>query len=158
MKKKKKKHSIIACVSLRYTSEQIIRTAHTIAAEEDASLTVVTVFTGPPTEEQLEIAEHFRSAAGSVGAAFTILFNENPALAVVDYIKRTHTTHVITGSPLTSSPDGSRFISLLRSVYPKEVTVIPVPAYTTFVTDAVCTLPLQLMLGSMQQTSAEKKL
>ena len=148
-----RKHMVIACVSLPRTGGQIIRAAGIVAAAEGLPLGVVTVL---PAGSQADpsVIEQFCASAAAEGASLTILYNDNPAFAVVDFIKHNGVSHVVTGVPLASAhgsePDGGRFISLLRSVYPKELTVVPVPAQQAFVSDAVCTLPLQLLLSEMQ--------
>lgn len=143
----KRKPLVIACVSLPSTSDQIIRAALAIAAEENAPLSIITVLKGQPDPTQLDIAEHYRTTANSVGASFTLLYNDNPALAVIDYIKRYHVTHIVTGTPICPSPNNGQFISLLRSIFPKNLAIVPVPAKATFA-DAFFTLSSPLFLGS----------
>lgn len=151
---------VIACVSLLSTCEQIVRAAGIIAAREGLPLSVVTVVPAGTGADPSAI-ERFNACAAAENASLTVLYNDNPAFAVVDFIKRHRVSHVVTGTPLptasSAEPDGGRFISLLRSVYPKRLTVVPVPvpAQQVFVTDAVCTLPLQLLLSSTMQPVGE---
>ena len=149
----KRKPLVIACVSLPSTSDQIIRAALAIATEENAPLSIITVLNGQPDPSQLDIAEHYRTIANSVGASFTLLYNDNPALAVIDYIKHYHVTHVVTGTPLSPSPDGGQFLSLLHSIFPKNLTIVPVPAKSTFVADAVFTLSSPLFIGTSHSST-----
>ncbi len=118
-----KKRSYLACVTLRYESDYIIRTAGCIA-EDDANsrLSVISVLPDSPDLQQLEVMEHLRDTARNTDAPMTILYNQNPVHATVDHIRRHKITHVIAGMP----EDEGDFISLLRSVLPK-VNIILIP-------------------------------
>ncbi len=121
-----RKRSYLACVSLRYDSEYIIRTAGCIAEDDARSrLSVVSVLTDPPSAEQLEAMEFLRETSRESGANMTILYNQSPVLAAVDHIKRHKITHVIAGMPSSGESEGD-FVSLLRAVLPK-VSVILIP-------------------------------
>lgn len=122
-----KKRSYLACVSVRFESDYVIKTARCIAEDDArARLSVASVVTSIPTTEQLEALEHLHTIARESGASMTVLYNDkNPVLAVVDYIKRQKITHVIAGMPKSGESEGD-FITLLRSVLPK-VDIILIP-------------------------------
>lgn len=121
-----RKRSYLACVSLRYDSDYIIRTAGCIAEDDSNSrLSVISVLPGTPSADQLEAMEHLRDIAHDADAPMTILYNESPVLATVDHIRRHKITHVIAGMPSSGESEGD-FITLLRAVLPK-VTILLIP-------------------------------
>ena len=121
-----KKRSYLACVSLRFDSDYIIRTAGCIAEDDCGSrMSVVSVLPSPPADQQLEAMEHLRDISRQCGAPMTILYNQSPVLAVVDHIRRNKITHVIAGMPSSGESEGD-FVTLLRAVLPK-VSIILIP-------------------------------
>jgi len=121
-----RKHSYLACVSLRYDSEYIIRTAGCIAEDDSNSrLSVISVLTDTPDASQLEAMEHLREISRENDASMTILYNPTPAHAAVDHIRRHKITHVIAGMPSSGESEGD-FVTLLRAVLPK-VSIILIP-------------------------------
>ena len=121
-----RKNSYLACVSLRYDSDYIIRTAGCIAEDDSrARMSVISILPDMPDSGQLEAMEHLRDISRQCGAPMTILCNQSPVLATVDYIRRHKITHVIAGMPSSGESEGD-FVSLLRAVMPK-VSIILIP-------------------------------
>ena len=121
-----KSKSYLACVTGQKSSERIIRVAGSIAAEgEDAA--VLSVLSHNPTEKELEAIEFLHGIAREEGLTLTVLNNNNPVLAVVDFIGHKKTTHVITGIP---NPPHGGFTDIVRSVLPK-VRIITIPEVDT---------------------------
>jgi|GEM_PF-1702163 len=130
-----KKHSYLACVSLRYDSDYIIRTAGCIADDDsNARLSVISILTDTPASDELEAMEHLRDISRQNGATMTILYNQSPVLAAVEHIKRHKITHVIAGMPSSGESEGD-FVSLLRAVLPK-VSIILIPRPVSVSSDA----------------------
>ena len=123
-----RKNSYLACVSLRYDSDYIIRTAGCIAEDDSRSrMSVISILPDLPDSEQLEAMEHLRNTACQCGAPMTILYNQSPVLAAVEHIRRHKITHVIAGMPSSGESEGD-FVSLLRAVMPKVgIILIPKP-------------------------------
>lgn len=126
-----RKNSYLACVSLRYDSDYIIRTAGCIAEDDSNSrLSVISVLPDTPAPGELEAMEHLRDIAHDFDAPMTILYNQTPALAAVDHIRHHKITHVIAGMPSSGESEGD-FVSLLRAVLPKvSIILIPRPVCT----------------------------
>ena len=130
-----RKNSYLACVSLRYDSDYIIRTAGCIAEDDSRSrLSVISVLPEMPDSIQLEAMEHLRDTARRCDAPMTILCNQSPVLAAVDHIRRYKITHVIAGMPSSGESEGD-FVSLLRAVMPK-VSIILIPKPVSVSADA----------------------
>ena len=123
-----RKNSYLACVSLRYDSDYIIRTAGCIAEDDGrARMSVISILPDMPDSGQLEAMEHLRDISRQCDAPMTILCNQSPVLATVDYIRRHKITHVIAGMPSSGESEGD-FVSLLRAVMPKvNIILIPKP-------------------------------
>lgn len=121
-----KKQAFIACVSAKHGSERVIRAAKCIAEDANAGLEIVTVLKSCNDREQMETVEYLHEKARSAGAQMTVLYSENPALAVAEYIKRRRITDVIAGTASEQNSDPSNFVSLVRAVMPK-VRVILIP-------------------------------
>lgn len=125
-----KKRSYLACVSLRYDSDYIIRTAGCIAGDDaNSRLSVISVLPDAPSLPQLEAMEHLRDISCEYDAPMTILYNPSPVVATVDHIRRNKITHVIAGMPSSGESEGD-FVSLLRAVLPK-VNIILIPRPVT---------------------------
>lgn len=121
-----KSKSYLACVTGQKSSERIIRVAGSIAAEgEDAA--VLSVLSHNPTESEIEAIEFLHGIAREEGLSMTVLNNNNPVLAVVDFIRHKKVTHVITGIP---NPPHGGFTDIVRSVLPK-VRIITIPEVST---------------------------
>lgn len=130
-----KRRTYLACVSVRYDSDYVIKTARCIAEDDaGAGMTVISVLTGAPDAGQLEALEHLHEAAREADAPMTILYNNSPILAAVEYIKRHKVTHVIAGMPSSGESEGD-FITLLRAVLPK-VCIILVPRTVSLSSEA----------------------
>ena len=121
-----RKQVCIACVTGQYNCERIINAAACIAEDAGALLEIVSVLDGYCTESELDALEYLHSIARTVGAQMTILYNENPVLAVTEYVKRVKADYVITGTPGKEN----KFISLLAAVLPK-VKIISIPEATS---------------------------
>lgn len=129
-----RKHSYLACVSLRYDSDYIIRTAGCIAEDDARSrLSVISVLPDALSIDQLEAMEHLRDISRRSGASMTILYNRSPVLAAVEHIKRHKITHVIAGMPSSGESEGD-FVTLLRAVLPK-VSIILIPRPVSVASD-----------------------
>lgn len=121
-----KKRSYLACVSLRYDSDYIIRTAGCIAEDDSNSrLSVISILPCSPNQRHLETMEYLHDVAKETDAPMTIIYNESPVHAAVDHIKRHKITHVIAGMPSSGESEGD-FVTLLRAVLPK-VSIILIP-------------------------------
>ena len=121
-----KKQAYIACVSAKYGSERVINAAECIANDANASLEIVSVLSDCADNKQLETVEYLHSIARRAGAQMTILYGDNPALIVADYIKRNRITHVIAGASSEQNSDNNDFVSLVKAVLPKvKVLIIP---------------------------------
>jgi len=133
-----RKNSYLACVSLRYDSDYIIRTAGCIAEDDARSrLSVISVLPEVPDSGQLEAMEHLRDIARRCDAPMTIVNSPSPVLATVDHIRRHKITHVIAGMPSSGESEGD-FVSLLRAVMPKvSIILIPRPVSVSTETHAV---------------------
>lgn len=118
-----RKQVYIACVTGQYNCERIIAAASCIAQDAGASLEIVSVLNGCSSEESLEALEYLHGIAKAAGARMTILYNDNPVLAVTEYVKHIKAPIVITGVPGTKN---NGFISLLSSILPK-VKIISIP-------------------------------
>jgi len=131
-----KKRPCIACVSAKYGSERVIRAAGCIAEDANAPLEVVTVLSGQIDRHKLETVEYLYETARAVGAQMTILYNDNPAFAVADYVKRSKALYLIAGTTAPSRRKAD-FVGLVRAVLPK-VSVILVPPVTEVMNDDMC--------------------
>jgi len=130
-----RKRSYLACVSLRYDSDYIIRTAGCISEDDPGSrLSVISILGNALSPDQLESMEHLRDISRQSGATMTILYNQTPVLAAVEHIKRHKITHVIAGMPSSGESEGD-FVSLLRAVLPK-VNIILIPRPVSVSSDA----------------------
>jgi len=148
-----KKRPYIACVSAKYGSERVIRAAKCIADDANVPLEVVSVLSGKVDREKLETVEYLYDIARKSGAQMTILYNDNPALAVADYIKRGRITHLIAGTAAQSKRKGD-FVSLVRAVLPK-VNVILIPPVSAEYGETICMTvalpPMQLFNPQVSQ-------
>ncbi len=128
-----RRNSYLACVSLRYDSDYIIRTAGCIAEDDARSrLSVISILPELPDSGQLEAMEHLRDTSCQCDAPMTILCNQSPVFATVDYIRRHKITHVIAGMPSSGESEGD-FVSLLRAVMPKvSIILIPKPVSVSY--------------------------
>ncbi len=146
-----KKRPYIACVSAKYGSERVIRTAACIAEDAGVPLEVVSVLSGEVDSEKLDTVEYLYEIARDSGAQMTILYNDHPALAVADYIKRGRITYLIAGTA-SQSESRSDFVNLVRTVLPK-VNVILIPPVSPELGDnvhmAVSLPPVQLVPESV---------
>ncbi|MBP3415400.1 MAG: hypothetical protein J6L81_09425 [Clostridia bacterium] len=124
-----RKQVYIACVTGQYNCERIIAAASCIAQDAGASLEIVSVLNGCSSEESLEALEYLHGIAKAAGARMTILYNDNPVLAVTEYIKHIKAPIVITGVPGADTKNNG-FISLLSSILPK-VKIISIPESVT---------------------------
>ena len=122
-----KKQVYIACVTGQYNCERIISAASCIARDADAQLEIVSVLSGSCRGEELAAIDYLYSVAKSVDSPMTVLFNDNPVLAVTEYVSRKKAAYVITGVP---GENNKGFISLLSAVLPK-VRIISIPDVTT---------------------------
>ena len=132
----RKKRPYIACVSAKYGSERVIRAASCIAEDANVPLEVVTVLKGEVNREKLETVEHLHEIASSVGAQMTILYNDNPAFAVADYVKRGRVSCLIAGTSAQSRQKGD-FVSLVKAVLPR-VNVILIPPVADSSDEEMC--------------------
>ncbi len=142
-----KKQAYIACVSAKYGSERVIRAAKCIAEDDNnARLEIVSVLSSPGDSVQMETIEYLHDIARKSGAQMTVLYGDNPALTVADYIKRSRITTVIAGEPSAENQNHNDFVKLMKAVLPK-VRVLLIPPHPVNanenVTVTVGMLPLQ---------------
>ena len=148
-----KRQAFIACASAKHGSERVIRAAKCIADDANAGLEVVTVLNDCTDREQMETVEYLYEKARSAGAQMTILYSDNPALAVAEYIKRRRITDVIAGTASEQNSDPSNFVSLVRAVMPK-VRVILIPPLPQ---DSEVNVQLAVSLPPLEQCSAQAR-
>ena len=118
-----KRKLYLACVTGQVGSERIIRAAGRIAMDGEPVVSVLSVIPQCPGKDELEAVRFLSGVAQEEGIEMTFLSGENPALTVVEYIKRKKVTHVLTGMP---GPGSAGFIELLSSVLPR-VRIIMIP-------------------------------
>ena len=91
-----------------------------LSETEDAALSVVGVFSDCGGENAERVEELYRYSS-SVGASMTALYSEEPALALLDYVKHNRITDL-----MISEKDTSGAARLIAGVLPKvNVTVMP---------------------------------
>lgn len=126
-----RKQIFTACVTGQYSCERIVRAAKAIADNHDAGLTVVSVMSeacmSDPTSteyrQQMEALDYLHSVCREVSAEMTVLYSDNPVLAVSEYIKYKRIKHIVTGMP--DANDG--FIGKISAILPKVAfTAIPI--------------------------------
>ena len=118
-----KRKLYLACVTGQKSGARIIRAAGKILAEGEADASVLSILPKPPSASELEAINYLYSVSSEAGLDMTVLTGEHPVFATVEYIKKHHVTHVLTGIP--DSGKGG-FIDLLSAVLPK-VKIITVP-------------------------------
>lgn len=93
-----KKPSILACVTSQIECDRIIEEAKEIADAQDCELRVLSVLN--PSVNLAEISgviEHLYTTAKNAGADMTILFNNDAAGAVAQFVKANNAEHIVTG-------------------------------------------------------------
>ncbi len=93
-----KKPSILACVTSQTECDRIIEEAKEIADAQDRELRVLSVV--KPSVNYAEISdaiEYLYAIAKNAGADMTILFNDDAAGAVAQFVKANNAERIVTG-------------------------------------------------------------
>ena len=110
-----------AAADARESRGQTAEALVSLSETEDAALSVVGVFPDCGGEYAERVEELYRYSS-SVGASMTALYSEEPALALLDYVKHNRITDL-----MISEKDTSGAAKLIAEVLPK-VNITKMPA------------------------------
>lgn len=93
-----KRAVVLACVTMQFECDRIIKVAKQIADDTDCELKVLSVLT--PTHDYTEKAwqiEYLYMVSKQVGADMTVLFDEKADKAAADFAKKCNAERIVTG-------------------------------------------------------------
>lgn len=117
MVSKRKKASVLVCVTGQRDCDRLILAGKNIAAEMGASLQVLCVqqpaygFCARSAE-----IEYLYQTTKEAGAEMTIYFHEDAALIAAGFVKQVNAKHIVTGMP---DQEVNGFVDILHGVVPK---------------------------------------
>nr|DAZ14576.1 MAG TPA: hypothetical protein [Caudoviricetes sp.] len=93
-----KRAVVLACVTMQFECDRIIKVAKQIADDTDCELRVLSVL--EPTHDYTEAAyqiEYLNLVSKKFGADMTVLFDKNPDCAAADFAEKCGAQRIVTG-------------------------------------------------------------
>jgi hypothetical protein len=93
-----KRAVVLACVTLQFDCDRIIKIAKQIADDTDCDLRVLSVL--EPTHDYTEAAwqiEYLNMVSKQFGADMTVLFDKNADRAAAEFTKKNNVVRIVTG-------------------------------------------------------------
>lgn len=93
-----KRAVVLACVTLQFDCDRIIKIAKQIADDTDCDLRVLSVL--EPTHDYTEAAwqiEYLNMVSKQFGADMTVLFDKNADRAAAEFAKKNNVVRIVTG-------------------------------------------------------------
>lgn len=114
----KQKRTVLVCVTIQSSSENLIRTGKKLAEKNSADLEIVSVVPIADEERRLdpEALDRLYGCARKHGGEMAVYFSDDPIMTVCAHIARRKPLTLVTGFPGEKS---NNFISLIRLILPE---------------------------------------
>ena len=114
----KNERTVLVCVTVQSSSENLIRAGKAIAEKNSASLEIVTVIPidSPERKFDPEKLDSLYTCAKSYGGEMAVYFSDDPIMTVCAHTAKREPITLVTGFPGEKS---NNFISLIRLILPE---------------------------------------
>lgn len=92
------KPKTVVCVTDQFNCDRIIKSARVVCDITASDLSVINV-SSPSRYQDPTSIEYLFKVSAHYGGTMTVIYNDNPAKAVIQYIKKNKVANVITGMP-----------------------------------------------------------